>query len=122
MTIGAGMNIESAQKPVIIDAEGGIGIVAVTYFRQNKADAETPGCFVAEDEEIVKKLDGKKDTKKAFNIAIGRKSSGVMQALFGLPGNAAMTAYRFKNMTNAQLRQILDGKDIAQKLNILEIK
>ena len=55
MTVGAGMNIESAQKPIIIDAEGGIGIVAVTYFRQNKADAETPGCFVAEDEKRVKK-------------------------------------------------------------------
>ena len=55
LTIGAGMNIESAQKPVIIDAEGGIGIVVVTYFRQNKADAESPGCFVAEDEENVKK-------------------------------------------------------------------
>lgn len=55
MTIGAGMNIENAQKPIIIDSEGGIGIVAVTYFRQNKADRESPGCFVAEDEERIKK-------------------------------------------------------------------
>ena len=55
MTIGAGMDLESAQKPVIIDAEGGIGIVAVTYFRQNKADVSSPGCFVAEDEERVKR-------------------------------------------------------------------
>ena len=55
MTIGAGMNIESAQKPVVIDEEGGIGIVAVTYFRQNRADSETPGCFIAEDEKQVKR-------------------------------------------------------------------
>lgn len=70
----------------------------------------------------LEKLDDKKDTKKAFDIAMGRKSILAMQTLFGLPANAAMTAYRFKNMTNAQLRQIRDGKDIAQKLNILEIK
>ena len=55
MTVGAGMNGEEAQKPVIIDEEGGIGIVAVTYFRQNRADSQTPGCFVADDEERIKK-------------------------------------------------------------------
>ena len=55
MTVGAGMCKNDAQKPVFIDKDGGIGIVAVTYFRQNRADAQTPGCFVAEDEEIIKK-------------------------------------------------------------------
>lgn len=55
MTIGAGVCSDDAQKPVVIDKEGGIGIVAVTYFRQNRADAQTPGCFVAEDEEEVKR-------------------------------------------------------------------
>ena len=53
-TIGAGMDIIDARKPFIIDENGGIGIVSVTYFRNNKADINSPGCFVAEDEEIVK--------------------------------------------------------------------
>lgn len=54
-TIGAGLCAHDAQKPVIIDRDGGIGIVAVTYFRQNRADSQSPGCFVAEDEELVRK-------------------------------------------------------------------
>ncbi len=55
MTMGAGMDIGAANKPVVIDKDGGIGIVAVTYFRQNRADSQNPGCFVAEDEEEVKR-------------------------------------------------------------------
>ena len=54
LTIGAGMNGEEAQKPIIIEEAGGIGIISVTYFRQNRADDKTPGCFVADDEEIIK--------------------------------------------------------------------
>lgn len=55
LTIGAGVDIESASKPVIIDADGGIGVIAVTYFRQNKADCHTPGCFMGADEELIRK-------------------------------------------------------------------
>ena len=55
MTLGAGMDGEEAQRPLYIDEAGGIGIVSVTYFRQNRADEKTPGCFIAEDEELVKK-------------------------------------------------------------------
>ena len=55
LSVGAGENIDAAKKPVIIDKDGGIGIVAVTYFRQNKADGQTPGCFVANDEEEIKR-------------------------------------------------------------------
>ena len=54
-TLGAGMNKNEAQAPLTIDAEGGIGIVSVTYFRQNRATDDTPGCFIAEDEADVKK-------------------------------------------------------------------
>ena len=54
LTIGAGMNGEEAQKPIFIDEAGGIGIISVTYFRQNRADDKTSGCFVADDEEIIK--------------------------------------------------------------------
>lgn len=50
LSIGAGENINSAKKAAIIDQDGGIGIIAVTYFRQNKADSKSGGCFVAEDE------------------------------------------------------------------------
>lgn len=55
LSIGAGENRNSAKKPVIIDSEGGIGIIAVTYFRQNRADDHSPGCFVAEDEEEIER-------------------------------------------------------------------
>ncbi len=54
-TIGAGMDVNDASKPLIIDRDGGIGIVSVTYERQNRADVQSPGCLVAEDEESVKK-------------------------------------------------------------------
>ncbi len=56
-TIGAGMNINQASKPVIIEKDGGIGIVAVTYARNNRADQKTAGCFAAEDEqEVLQKI------------------------------------------------------------------
>ena len=52
-TIGIGEDIHAAQKPVIIGENGGIGIFAVTYNRQNRAAENIPGCFVADDEEYV---------------------------------------------------------------------
>ena len=55
LTLGAGMDINAAKAPVIIDRDGGIGIVSVTYDERDKAGAETPGCFWAEDEEEVKR-------------------------------------------------------------------
>ena len=54
LSVGAGENLHAAKKPVIIDRDGGIGIVAVTYFRQNRAYDSTPGCLVANDEEEIK--------------------------------------------------------------------
>lgn len=53
--IGAGEFLNEAQKPYIINEEGGIGIIAVTYFTQNRADNDTSGCFIADDEEEVKR-------------------------------------------------------------------
>ena len=45
-TLGAGMNIAEASKPVIFDEAGGIGVIGVGYQRAcRKADDETPGCF-----------------------------------------------------------------------------
>ena len=45
-TIGAGMNIEEARKPVIIDEAGGIGLFGVGYQRAcRKADIDKPGCY-----------------------------------------------------------------------------
>jgi poly-gamma-glutamate synthesis protein (capsule biosynthesis protein) len=45
-TIGAGMNIEEARKPVILDEAGGIGMFGVGYQRAcRKADETTPGCY-----------------------------------------------------------------------------
>ena len=45
-TIGAGMNIEEARRPVILDEAGGIGMFGVGYQRAcRKADENTPGCY-----------------------------------------------------------------------------
>lgn len=45
-TIGAGMNINEAMKPVILDEAGGIGLFGVGYQRAcRKAGENTPGCY-----------------------------------------------------------------------------
>lgn len=45
-TLGAGMNIDEAAKPVIFPEAGGIGLIGVGYQRAcRKADENTPGCL-----------------------------------------------------------------------------
>lgn len=45
-TIGAGMDIHEARKPVILDEAGGIGMFGVGYQRAcRKADEEKAGCY-----------------------------------------------------------------------------
>ncbi len=45
-TVGAGMNVQEAQKPVILHEAGGIGIISVGYQRACRAAGEnTPGCY-----------------------------------------------------------------------------
>ena len=45
-TIGAGMNIDEARKPVILREAGGIGMFGVGYQRAcRKADTGKPGCY-----------------------------------------------------------------------------
>ena len=45
-TIGAGMNIDEARKPVILREAGGIGMFGVGYQRAcRKADTDKPGCY-----------------------------------------------------------------------------
>ncbi len=54
LTIGAGMNILEAARPVILDEAGGIGMFGVGYQRAcRKADDETPGCFSWSDMERI---------------------------------------------------------------------
>ena len=46
-TIGAGMNIEEAAKPLILEESGGIGLISVGYRRGCKpADKDRAGCFM----------------------------------------------------------------------------
>ncbi len=45
-TIGAGMNVTAARKPVILQEAGGIGMFGVGYQRAcRKADEQIPGCY-----------------------------------------------------------------------------
>ena len=56
-TIGAGMNIVEARKPVILDEAGGIGMFGVGYQRAcRKADTDKPGCFSWSDLDEIEKL------------------------------------------------------------------
>ena len=55
-TIGAGMNIEEARKPVILDEAGGIGMFGVGYQRAcRKSDETTPGCYSWSDLDAIQK-------------------------------------------------------------------
>lgn len=55
-TLGAGMNIEEASAPVIIEEAGGIGLIGVGYQRAcRKADENTPGCFSWSDLDRIRK-------------------------------------------------------------------
>lgn len=55
LPLGAGMNIDEASKPLIIDEAGGIGLIGVGYQRAcRKADESTPGCFSWSDLELIK--------------------------------------------------------------------
>ncbi len=53
-TLGAGMNINEASAPIILNEAGGIGLIGVGYQRAcRKAGEETPGCFSWSDEELI---------------------------------------------------------------------
>ena len=55
-TIGAGMNIDEAMKPVYIDGAGGIGMFGVGYQRACRAAADDKGgCFSWSDMERIRK-------------------------------------------------------------------
>lgn len=53
-TLGAGMNIAEAARPVIFEEAGGIGMIGVGYQRAcRKADENTPGCLSWSDMETI---------------------------------------------------------------------
>ena len=63
-TIGAGMNIDEARNPVILNEAGGIGMFGVGYQRAcRKADVDKPGCYSWSDlDEIQKSINEIKKT------------------------------------------------------------
>ncbi|MCR5596149.1 MAG: CapA family protein [Lachnospiraceae bacterium] len=53
--LGAGMNINEASAPLIINEAGGIGMIGVGYQRAcRKADEQTPGCFSWSDHDLIR--------------------------------------------------------------------
>lgn len=66
LTLGAGMNIEEASKPIIFNEAGGIGMIGVGYQRAcRKADDNTPGCFSWSDMDLIQqRIDEIKKTCK----------------------------------------------------------
>ena len=59
-TIGAGMNIHEARRPVVIDGAGGIGMISVGYQRACRpAEDDIPGCYRWDAmDAIAKSIDG----------------------------------------------------------------
>lgn len=56
VTIGAGINIDEASKPLIYPDAGGIGFVSVGYERAcRKATEDTPGCLNFSDMDLIEK-------------------------------------------------------------------
>lgn len=56
-TLGAGMNIDEAARPVIFDEAGGIGMVGVGYQRAcRKATEDVPGCLSWSDMDRIKQV------------------------------------------------------------------
>lgn len=54
LTIGAGMNIHEARKPVILDEAGGIGLFGIGYQRAcRKADEDKAGCYSWSDLDLI---------------------------------------------------------------------
>ncbi len=54
-TLGAGMDIKEASRPLIFKEAGGIGLISVGYQRAcRKADDKTPGCFSWSDLDLIK--------------------------------------------------------------------
>ena len=62
-TIGAGMNIAEASKPLILENAGGIGLISVGYRRGCKpADTDKAGCFMWHEMDMI--ADKIKEVKK----------------------------------------------------------
>lgn len=74
LTLGAGMNITEASKPVVFDEAGGIGLIGVGYQRAcRKADDNTPGCLSWSDMERIQSAidEVKKNCKWCVIVAHG---------------------------------------------------
>lgn len=57
ITIGAGMNIRQAMRPMIINKSGGIGIFSVGYRRGCKpADVDKAGCLLWHEMDLIQKV------------------------------------------------------------------
>ncbi len=70
-TIGAGMNIDEARKPVIINEAGGIGLFGVGYQRAcRKADVDKPGCYSWSDLDAIQNTINKIKSKCRWCIVV----------------------------------------------------
>lgn len=73
-TLGAGMNLNEALRPVIFEEAGGIGMIGVGYQRAcRKAAEDTPGCFSWSDMDLIKAAieDIKKSCRWCIVVAHG---------------------------------------------------
>ncbi|MBR6452565.1 MAG: CapA family protein [Lachnospiraceae bacterium] len=73
-TLGAGMNLQEAMRPVIFPEAGGIGLLGVGYQRAcRKADEQTPGCFSWSDMDRIGRVIGeiKKECRWCIVVAHG---------------------------------------------------
>jgi len=72
LTVGAGLNKSEAAKSVVIEKEGGIGIIAVTYKRGEfiRATENSAGCILFEDTKAIKQAIADVKSKNKWCIVI----------------------------------------------------
>lgn len=82
-TVGIGLDLDGATKPVIINDCGGIGIISVTYDEAPQATETSPGCIQWNNEALVEKVI--KDLKKTCRWCIVVAHVGLEFAQIPLP-------------------------------------
>lgn len=72
VTVGAGVNVDEASKPITLDCAGGIGICAVTYKRGEfiRASDDAAGCVLFDDPKRIQNIINEIKSKNRWCIII----------------------------------------------------
>jgi len=98
-TLGVGMNIQEAAKPIILNEVGGIGLIAVCYKELFKADSDKPGIVYWDDFTRIKSMIKKIKKEHRWCILI-------------VHGGEEFSSIPMPNARNKYLKYLKFGADI----------